>query len=181
MNAFFRKTLLLLVAVTLTAGSTSYAGFWNRKAQVTAVSSATSGNIDALAQFQSLGFNAAYASSAASPAPAVWSLSKSKGFVIAMAFLDLIVPLGFARFALKYNGTGFLQALFAIAGFAGIFLLATGFWDLSWALFLPACFMVALGIFSYAWQVIDLIRILAKKLYPKNHYYKPRRNFSPDH
>lgn len=194
MNGSFRKILLLSAVVVLLNPAPSQAGFWKKNMSVESVSDNISGSSVDLSYLQSNGISAE--AFVAKDFSAHKALAKkgtfadrlalffanhvpSRGVAIAMAMLDLIVPLGFARFSLGYKGKGALQAALAVIGIVGAILLATSFYEPDAMMFLPGALMIGLGIFSYVWQVVDNIRILADKLRPKAGYWRPKRPGEP--
>jgi TM2 domain-containing membrane protein YozV len=196
MNGSFRKILLLSAVVALLNPAPSHAGFWNRTPPQELMSAADYNASVDYSYLQSNGIAASEAFSAKDFSAlntiaqkktlfqkfsAIFSATRvpSRGVAIAMAMLDLIVPFGFARFVMGYGGKGAAQAALFAIGVAGAVLVATSFWEPEGMMFLPGVLMISMGIFSYVWQLIDNIRILANKLIPKAGYWRPKRPLEP--
>jgi hypothetical protein len=193
---FLRKGFLPILAILLCLPWNSNAGFWMKKQEAQAIQApapeapstiATADNSEetpAMADYTSatetitavkehkLSFFSKLQHKAA--VFTKWFAPK-RWFAILLSILNITVLfyLGWPRFYLGYKREGRWQLILTLLGLGGAALVYMAADSGSTAMFLPGAFLVALGLFSVVWQLVDAFRIWVNTLRPKRGYYRP--------
>ena len=184
----FRKLIIPIAVILLYLPITSQAGFLVKRSAIeTVYTSAATENKNTVAATiagQSNGYTEHAVAHKKSffgkivqrftGAREVFSAAKKKWLAILLGLLDIFVlgGIGLPRFYLGYTSTGLMQLIFYLLGFVGVFLVIGAFITGQLALLIPAYLCIGLCVFSWIWQIVDVIRIMCNSLIPKEGYWE---------
>ena len=184
----FRKIIISIVVVLLSLPVTTEAGFLINKTILNTVKTvAANENNNNIIATTGAGHYNAYSENAVvhkktffgkliqkySGIRNVFAAGKKKWVAILLGLLDIFVlgGIGLPRFYLGYTPTAIMQLVFYLLGGVGVVLVLAAFITGQLALLIPAYLCIGLCIFSWIWQIVDVIRIMCNSLLPKEGYW----------